>query len=80
MIYLFEKINLDTITTDNERAIINSINKIFKYKNHILCYFNLKHNMVKKAGEDGLNKEKFLEDIKSVISKIGDIPFYYKDI
>ena len=32
----------DTITTDKELALINSINNNFKYKQRISCYYKLK--------------------------------------
>ena len=68
----------DTITTDKELALINSINNNFKYKQRISCYYKLKQNLINKAKDIGLTKLILLGEAEGLIHKIGCIPLYYK--
>ena len=62
------KLNITTITTDAEKALINGINNTFTNITRVSCLFHLKQNLFKKARESGLLSTKS-KKINSNITK-----------
>ena len=76
--YINEKNSFITITTDNELALINSLQLHFPQSQRISCYYHFKNNLQKRARELGLKKKELLEDTKKVINELGLLPLIYK--
>ena len=49
--------NIETITTDNEQALINTVNKYFPEAKRISCFFHYKQTLERNAKKMGLNKK-----------------------
>ena len=62
------KFNFDTITTDNEDALNNSINKNFPHTQRISCYFHYQQLIERNAKKEGLAKKELLEQTKLIIN------------
>ena len=58
--YLY-KINIDTITTDQETALINAINNTFENIQRISCWFHLKQDLLREARVLGLLNKKIIK-------------------
>ena len=52
------QINIKTITSVQERALVNSINIVFSNVQRINCWFHLKENLVREALALGLMNKK----------------------
>ena len=50
-------LNILSIVTDTERALINSIKKFFPSSLRILCYFHFKQNLLRNIKSYGLYKK-----------------------
>ena len=47
------KFNIETITTDNEQALINTVTKFFPDSQRISCYFHYKQTLERNAKKLG---------------------------
>ena len=71
-------INVKYIVTDNEIALINSINKKFINIKRISCYYHYKKNILENLKKYGLYKKNNKSLADKTIKKLGMIPFKYK--
>ena len=73
------KIDLEvqSIITDTEKALINAIKKYFPNSQRIACYFHFKQDILRNLKIYGLYKEnnKVISDL--VLKKLGNLPFIY---
>ena len=51
------ELELETITTDAEFALIKAINNIFPKVNHFNCFFHYKQDLIRKFRKEGLYKK-----------------------
>ena len=67
-----------SIITDTEKALINSVKKYFPNSQRIACYFHYKQDVLRNLRIYGLYNEnnKVTSDI--IIKKLGKLPFLYK--
>ena len=56
-------INMEYVVTDNEIALINSLNKIFDKCKRISCYYHSKKDLLENIKKYGLNKNKDKETL-----------------
>ena len=71
-------INVKFIVTDNETALINSIDKKFINIKRISCYYHYKKNILENLKKYGLYKRNNKSNANKIIKKLGMIPFKYK--
>jgi len=74
-------LEIETITTDAETALLNAINNIFPNIMHFNCYYHYKVNILTNVKKYGLlnknNNETNIKDIKKVIYQLGQLPILY---
>ena len=74
-------LEIESITSDEEIALINSINEVFCGVKRFNCYFHYKKNILDKLRKIGLlkkkNNEKRYNEIKEVIKILGRLPIEY---
>lgn len=68
-------LNIKSITTDFEIALINAINLLFPKIHHIGCLFHFVQALRRKIGNLGLLKKEF--DHKEFLKDLSSIPFLY---
>ena len=73
----------ESITSDNEIAIINAISKVFVGISRFNYYFHYKKNIADKLRKKGFLKKKNQDDrfkeVKEIINILGRIPLEYDD-
>ena len=72
------KMNIKTITTDNEQALINVVTKYFPNSQRISCYFHYKQSLERNAKKMGLCKKQYIEVTRIIINKLGELPLIYE--
>ena len=76
------QLNIQTITTDTEAALINAINANFNESQRIGCWFHLKQDLIRKARTMGLlnkrNKDIDINTTFEIIKQLTLIPLQYK--
>ena len=72
------KLGFQYIISDNEIALINSINSVFPEIRRISCFFHYAQNIRKNLSKYGFLKKDYLEESNLVISKLCCLPFLYK--
>ena len=70
--------NIETITTDNEQALINTVNKYFPEAKRISCFFHYKQTLERNAKKMGLNKKQYINSTRNIINKLGELPLIYE--
>ena len=74
-------LNIKTITTDTELALINAINSNFKESQRIGCWFHLKQDLIRNARILGLlnkkNKDIDINNTYEIIHQLTLIPLEY---
>ena len=77
---IFE-LEIESITTDAETALLNAVNNVFPKIMHFNCYYHYKVNILTNVKKYGLlnknNIEENLNDIKNVIYQLGQLPIIY---
>ena len=73
-----KKINIKTIVTDSERALMNSVNKNFPKAQRVACYFHYKEDIIRNLRTYGLYKNEMKNTTNEVIKILSSIPFIYK--
>ena len=71
-------LDLETIVTDQEKALINSLKKFFPNTQPISCLFHYKQDILRNLRLYGLYKKEFKEESKNLIKALGKLPFKYK--
>jgi len=76
------QLNIQTITTDTEAALINAINANFNESQRIGCWFHLKQDLIRNARTMGLlnkrNKDIDINTTFEIITQLTLIPLQYK--
>ena len=71
-------LNIKTITTDSELALINSVNSNFKEAQRIGCWFHLKQDLIRNARTLGLlnkkNKDIDINNTYDIIHQLTLLP------
>ena len=75
-----ETLNLDlqTIVTDQEKGLINSINKNFPNVKRIACLFHYKQDILRNLKTYGLFKKSQKNISLKILYELGKLPFKYK--
>ena len=84
----FYKLNIKTIVTDTETALINIINKYFKDSQRLSCLFHFKNDIFRNLRSYGLCKKKYKNTSNELIKYLtwidinynGNIEFVYKKL
>ena len=75
------KLDLKTITTDTELALINAINNSFDNIQRLGCWFHLKQDLIREAKTMGLlnkkNKNTNIETTLEIITQLTLLPLEY---
>ena len=76
------QLNIQTITTDTEAALINAINANFNESQRIGCWFHLKQDLIRNARTMGLlnkrNKDIDINMTFEIITQLTLLPLQYK--
>lgn len=74
------KIDLDirSIITDTEKALINVIKKYFPNSQRIVYYYHFKEDILRNLKSYGLYKENYKNISDLVLKKLDNLPFIYK--
>ena len=76
------KLDIKTITTDTELALINSIQNTFDNIQRLGCWFHLKQDLIREARTMGLlnkkNKNINIETTLEIITQLAILPIEYK--
>ena len=73
-----EDINVQTIVTDQEIALVNVVKKYFPKSLRISCLFHYKQDIMRNLRNYGLMKKNYKENSLKLIRKLGNLPFEYK--
>ena len=75
------KLNLSTITTDQEISLVNAVDAVFPKIRRISCWFHLKEDLIRNARAYGLmnkkNKNINIDLTYEIIKEVSLIPFLY---
>jgi len=75
-------LNIETITSDSEKALVNSLNNNFDDFQRVSCWFHMKQNIIKNAKQNGFfnPKSKFIDVTitKEIITQLCTLPLEYK--
>ena len=76
------KIDLDisSIITDTEKALINVVKKYFPNSQRIACYFHFKQDLLRNLKSYGLYKNSHKATSDLILKKLGKLPFKYRGI
>ena len=72
------KFNIEAITTDNKQVLINTVTKYFPESQRISCFFHYKQPLESNAKKMGLNKKQFINSMRNIINKLGELPLIYE--
>ena len=73
-----KEINIKTIVTDSEKALMNSIKKYFPTSQRVACYFHYKQDIVRNIRSYGLYKDEMKKQSNEVIKILSSILYIYK--
>ena len=71
-------LNIKTIVTDSEKALMNSVKKYFPSTQRVACYFHYKQGIIRNIRSYGLYKDSQKLISNEIIKIISSIPFLYK--
>ena len=76
------KLQIESITTDSEIALINSVNNNFENSKRIGCWFHLNQDLIREAKTIGLlnkkNENVNIDSTYEVITQLSILPLNYK--
>ena len=72
------ELEVETIVTDQEKALINCVKKYFPTTQRISCLFHYKQDIIRNLRLYGLYKKEFKEESKKITRELGKLPFAYK--
>ena len=70
--------NIETIVTDQEIGLIESIHKYFPNSQRISCLFHYKQDILRNLKLYGLYKKETREKSNIIVKELGKLPFLYK--
>ena len=73
-----KELNIKTIVTDSEKALMNSVKKYFPSSQRVACFFHYKEDIVRNLRTYGLYKKESKKLSMEVIKILSSIPFIYK--
>ena len=73
-----ENIKVETIVTDQDKALINVINKYYPNSQRISCLFHYKQDILRNLRTYGLMKKNYKNDSLKILYELGNLPIYYK--
>jgi len=71
-------ISINTIVTDSEKGLINTVKKFFPKAKRISCLYHYKQDIIRNLRSYGLYKKKDKKNSELIIKKLGAFPFEYK--
>ena len=71
------KLEIETIVTDEEKALKIIINKYFPFSKRITCYYHYKENIIRNIRSYGLYKTEDQPKSDKVTKILSSIPFIY---
>ena len=71
-------LNIKTIVTDSEKALMNSVKKYFPSTQRVACYFHYKQDIIRNIRSYGLYKDSQKLISNEIIKILSSIPFLYK--
>ena len=71
-------LNIKTIVTDSEKALMNSVKKYFLSTQRVACYFHYKQDIIRNIRSYGLYKDSQKLISNEIIKILSSIPFLYK--
>ena len=71
------ELEVETVVTDSEKALINAVKKYFPNVRRIACYFHYKHNIIKNIRNYGLYKKEHKINSDFIIKKLSYLPIIY---
>ena len=71
-------LNLETLVTDQEEALVNTIKKFFPNSKRISCLFHYKQDILRNLKSQGLYKKNSIKVSDIILEALGKIPFIYK--
>ena len=71
------KLNINTITTDEEFALIKAIKNNFIYANHFLCLYHFKENVINELRIEGLMKNSSKVNSIEIANKLSKLTIDY---
>ena len=74
----YYELNIKTIVTDCESALVNAINKYFKKTQRISCFFHYKQDLIRNIRSYGLYKKEDKEISNIIINKLSIFPIIYE--
>ena len=74
----YNNLNFETIVTDQELALINSIKKFFPNTKRISCLFHYKQDILRNLKKYGLYKQNYKAESDIIVDRFGLIPLLYK--
>ena len=72
------ELEVQSIITDTEKALINIIKKYFPNIQRIACFFHYKQDILRNLKSYGLYKENNKTTSEYILKKLGNLPFIYK--
>ena len=74
----YNNLNFETIVTNQELALINSIYKFFPNTKRISCLFHYKQDILRNLKTYGLYKQNYKAESDIIVDRLGLIPLLYK--
>ena len=72
------KLNINSITTGDEAALIKAIKNNFNFEYHFLCLFHYKENLVQQLKNERLKDKISKPKSKNIINQLAKLTIYYK--
>ena len=70
-------LEIETIVTDSERALMNAVKTFFPKAQRVACYFHFKEDILRNLRVYGLYKEEDKVESKKVLKLLSTIPYIY---
>ena len=71
------ELNVETVVTESEKALINSVKKYFQNSRRKACFFHYKQNIIKNIRNYGLYKKEHKINSDFIIKKLSYLPIIY---
>ena len=72
------ELEINSIVTDSELALVKVIKKYFPNAKRIACYFHYKQDLLRNIKKYGLYKDSDKDNSNIIINILGKLPFIYK--
>ena len=72
------ELNVKTVVTDSEKALINNVNRFFPNAQRVACYYHYKSDILRNIKSYGLYKNNMKIESNKLLRILSNIPFIYK--